>query len=96
MPYYPDDDNGEVRHTYPIYTTVPHMVADYAGLSIPAVYALDLIDYLILRRDAYISLLSRTKSGQEYLENAWCREQTEPDREALRKLIAGGAARGIK
>ena len=70
------------------------MIAEYAGLSIPEVCALDLIDYLILRRDAYISLLSRTKSGQEYLENAWCREQTEPDRAALRELIAGGAARG--
>lgn len=96
MPYYPEDDDGDVRHTYQIYTTVPHMVAEYAGLSIPAVCALDMIDYLILRRDAYISLLSRTKAGQEYLENAWCREQTEPDRAALRELIAGGAARGVQ
>lgn len=94
MPYYPGDDDGEVRHHYHIYTDTPRMIAEYARISVPDVYGLDLIDYLILRRDAYISMLSRTKSGQEYLEKAWCREQTEPDRTALRELIEGGAARG--
>lgn len=94
MPYYPEDDDGEVRLKYHINTTTPRMVAEYARISVPEVYGLDLIDYLILRRDAYISMLSRTKSGQEYLEKAWCREQTEPDRAALRELIEGGAARG--
>lgn len=94
LPYYPEDDDGEVRHQYHIYTTTPRMIAEYARISVPEVYDLDLIDYLILRRDAYISMLSRTKSGQEYLEKAWCREQTEPDRAALRELIEGGAARG--
>ncbi len=71
------------------------MVADYAHLSIPEVNALDLIDYLILRRDAYIRALSRTKDGEEYLVNAWCYAQTEPDRAGLRQLMAGGAARGL-
>lgn len=46
---------------------------------------MDYIEYLALRRDAYIYMLSRTEAGQEYLDNAWRMEQTEPDRAALRK-----------
>jgi hypothetical protein len=41
--------------------------------------------YLTLRRDAFISWLSRTEAGTEYLDNAWRMEQTEPDRKALRE-----------
>ena len=46
---------------------------------------LDLIQYLAWRRDAYIYMLTRTESGQEYLDNAWRMEQTKPDRAKLRK-----------
>ena len=45
---------------------------------------LDYIDYLIYRRDAFIHKLSQTEKGEEYLDNAWRLEQTEPDRGALR------------
>lgn len=67
------------------------MVAEYAGISIPQVRQLDYVQYLIWRRDAYIYMLSRTESGQEYLDNAWRMEQTEPDRAALRKKLSKGA-----
>ena len=50
---------------------------------------LDLIDYLILRRDAFIQSLSRTKEGLEALEAAWMREQTKADRSTLLKMIHG-------
>ena len=60
------------------------MVADYAGLSLLEVRELDYIQYLIWRRDAYIYMLSRTEKGQDYLDNAWRMEQTEPDRAGLR------------
>lgn len=96
LPYYPEETDAEVWQNYQIYTSTPRMIAEYAGMSIPAVLELDLVDYLILRRDAYISMLTRSKAGREYLEKAWCREQTEPDRSALRKLIAGGGARGLQ
>ena len=46
---------------------------------------LNYIDYLGLRRDAFIHKLNSTEAGQEYLDNAWRLEQTEPDRKALRK-----------
>lgn len=45
---------------------------------------LDYLQYLIWRRDAYIYMLSRTKEGQEYLDNAWRMEQTTPERDKLR------------
>lgn len=46
---------------------------------------MDYVLYLTLRRDAFISWLSQSETGQEYLDNAWRMEQTEPDRGALRR-----------
>lgn len=62
-------------------------MADYAGLSLHEVRALEYIQYLILRRDAFIHRMSQTEEGQEYLDNAWRMEQTKPDREGLRKKL---------
>ncbi len=55
---------------------------------------LDYIKYLTWRRDAYICMLERTEAGQEYLDNAWRMEQTEPDRAALRKKYGKEGANG--
>lgn len=63
------------------------LVADYTGLSFPEVRALDYVEYLTYRRDAFIHRLNQTEHGQEYLDNAWRMEQTEPDREALRRKL---------
>ena len=46
---------------------------------------LDYLDYLMIRRDAFISRMNETEKGVEYLNNAWRLEQTAPDREKLRK-----------
>lgn len=59
-------------------------MSQYTGLTMLEVEELDLIDYLIYRRDAVISALSKTEKGTEYLNNAWRLEQTKPDRGALR------------
>jgi hypothetical protein len=53
---------------------------------------MDYIVYLTLRRDAFISWLSKTEAGQEYLDNAWRMEQTKPDRKALRKTFGKGVS----
>lgn len=45
---------------------------------------LDYIDYLTLRRDAFIYKLSQTEEGRDYLDKAWRLEQTAPDRDSLR------------
>lgn len=62
-----------------------HRVSEYTGLNFNEVWEMDYILFLTLRRDAFINWLSRTEAGQDYLDNAWRMEQTEPDREALRK-----------
>jgi hypothetical protein len=62
-------------------------VAEYTGLTFPEVRQLNYIQYLAWRRDAFIWYLSRTEKGEEYLDNAWRLEQTEPDRPALRKKL---------
>ena len=62
-------------------------MAEYTGLTLPEVRELDYLQYLIWRRDAYIYMLSRTEAGQEYLDNAWRMEQTEPDRAGLRAKL---------
>ena len=62
-------------------------MADYARMSLPDVRELNYLQYLVWRRDAFIHKLSQTEAGQEYLDNAWRMEQTEPDRLSLRKKL---------
>lgn len=63
------------------------MVAAYTGLNFHEVGALDYVQYLAYRRDAYIYYLDQTEEGREYLGNAWRMEQTKPDRHALREQL---------
>ena len=71
-------------HNYEITSYWEHMVSQYTGLTILEVEDLDYIEYLRYRRDAFISRLSQTDKGLEYLDNAYRIEQTEPDRKSLR------------
>ena len=75
-------------HKYSTSTYWVHRVSEYTGLNFFEVWELDYLLYLTLRRDAFISWLSKSEKGEEYLNNAWRMEQTEPDRAALRKKIA--------
>lgn len=68
-----------------ITTTWEHLVSEYTGLNILQVEELDILDYLLYRRDAFIYRMSQTEKGEKYLDNAWRLEQTKPDRESLRK-----------
>lgn len=63
------------------------MVSEYTGLNFLEVERLNYLTYLTWRRDAFIHKLNQTEKGQEYLDNAWRMEQTEPDRAALRKKL---------
>lgn len=63
------------------------LVADYTGLSFIEVGKLNYLQYLAWRRDAYIYRLGQTEAGREYLENAYRMEQTDMDREGLRKKL---------
>ena len=82
-------------HKYRTATWFKHLVSVYTGLDFDQVGRLNYVKYLAYRRDAFITHLSQTKKGQEYLDNAWRMEQTKPDRAALRrKLGKGGADNG--
>ncbi len=76
---------------FEIKTVWERLVAEYSGLSLIEVEELDYIDYLTLRRDAFIHKLEQSERGQEYLNTAWRLEQTKPDREKLRKKLGKGA-----
>lgn len=60
------------------------MVSEYSGLNMIEVERLDIVAYLIYRRDAFIYKLSQTEKGREYLQNAYRLELCEPDRKSLR------------
>lgn len=88
MPYYPyTDSTAGPKHKYFIDSWYRRLVAEYTGLNFFQVGELDYIQYLAWRRDAFIYRMNQTQEGQEYLDNAWRMEQTEPDRPALRKKM---------
>lgn len=60
------------------------MVADYCRITLFDVQKMDYIDYLLIRRDAFIHERNQTPQGQEYLDNAYRLEQTKPERKRLR------------
>ena len=74
-------------HGYTSATYWKWLVVGYTGLDIHEVGRLNYIEYLTYRRDAFLARMSQTEAGQEYLDNAWRMEQTEPDRKALRKKL---------
>ena len=79
-------------HDYKTASWWKHLVSEYTGLSFNEVGAMNYLEYLTYRRDAYIHKLNQTEAGQEYLDNAWRMEQTQPDRAALRKKFGKGGA----
>lgn len=86
LPFYPTPGR-KGAHNYNITSWGLNLVASYTGLSFHEVRELDYVQYLIWRRDAFINRLEGTEEGRKYLDNAWRLEQTEPDREALRKKL---------
>ena len=60
------------------------MVAQYTLLNFNQIGELNYVTFLEYRRDAFIQHYRKTPAGQEYLDNAWRMEQTEPDRLKLR------------
>lgn len=86
MPYYPDPelDKGIPYETENYWE---HVVADYLGCSFFDVLELQFVDFLLFRREAFISRLSGTKEGQEYLNKAYMYESTEADYAGLRKEL---------
>jgi hypothetical protein len=74
-------------HKYTTTSWWKRLVSEYTGLNFLEIEKLNYITYLTWRRDAFIHKMNQTEKGQEYLDNAWRMEQTEPDRAALRKKL---------
>ena len=68
-------------------TANEHAVALWANIPLTEVDELGFVEYRQYLRDALISGAQSTEQGREYLDNAWLLEQTEPDRDASRKLF---------
>lgn len=66
------------------------MVHEYTGLNFEEIDQLNLVDYLLYRRDAFIFKMNKTEKGREYLDNAWRLTQTEPDKKSLREAFGKG------
>ena len=64
-----------------------HHVALWANIPITQVADLDFLDYMQLRRDAFIFEMQKTEPGEEYLADAWRLEQTGDDRAKARELF---------
>ena len=60
-------------------------MAAYTGLNFKEIQALNYVEFLQYRRDAFLQHMESFEEGREYLANAWRMEQTEPDRGALRR-----------
>ena len=67
------------------------MVAQYTLLNFNQIGELNYVTFLEYRRDAFIQHYRQTETGQEYLDNAWRMDQTEPDRLKLRAKLGKGA-----
>lgn len=80
------------HHQYEVATYHDKAVADWLRIPVTEVGELDLVYYLQIRRDSFISKLNATEKGREYLDNAWLLSRTEPDREASRRMFGGGAS----
>lgn len=74
-------------HQYTTASWWRHLVSEYTGLNFLEVAELNYLQYLIWRRDAFIHAMSQTEAGQEYLDNAYRMEQTQPDRKRLRETF---------
>ena len=74
-----------MRDTFRASTAWERSVADYCGCSLMDVQGLRVVDYLALRRDAFIHACEQTEEGREYLENAKRITATDMDSAALRE-----------
>lgn len=85
IPYYPSSDKEK---TYFSRETVQEkLVSDYSGLNFIEIENLPIDVYLLLMRDAFIFNCEHSKSGKEYLYNAWRITQTSPEIDKLEQTF---------
>ncbi|MCR3760317.1 hypothetical protein KYB31_15160 [Clostridium felsineum] len=85
VPYY-DEKNDDKGH-YEISTLEEKTVSNYTGYNFAQLDELNVFEYWLLLRDAVIYNCSQSKEGKKYLDKCWLMEQTEPDRNTLKKYF---------
>jgi len=83
IPYYPSDE--ENKGHYEVNTLEEKIVCKYTGFNFNNLEKLDVFQFWLYLRDAVIYNYMQTKEGIDYLDNCWRINQTEPDREGLRR-----------
>ena len=86
-PYYPEEREDKAYFNNP--SSDVKLVSNYTGLDFYAVEDMEIFEYYGYLHDAVVWGCSKTRSGREYLENAYYYSQTEPDRKALREFGGG-------
>lgn len=79
----PKESEENAGYSLPVMTFEEKIIRDYCGLSFKEIDELCIFEYWQLLRDAILCDLKKTPGGRELMEEAYCFEQTEPDREAL-------------
>ena len=87
MPYYPDPKNQDQGIPYDTQYYWHHEIAEYLGCSVFDVLELDLVDFLAFRKEVFVSRMSETEEGRKYLRNAAMYENTDIDREGLKRFL---------
>ena len=82
VPYYPDKQE---EIPFELFTGGEKLVAEYANMSVPEVFELDIYDFRMLLRDAVIYNKMQTDKGRKWLKDAYRITQTVPDMDKLRK-----------
>lgn len=75
---------------YEVNTIEEKIVCEYTGYNFDRIEELDVFEYWLLLRDAVVYNYMQTEEGREYLENCWRIEQTNPDRQTIRKKMQKG------
>lgn len=63
------------------------MVSNYTGYNFGECMELDFYTFAVLLKDAFIYQKRQTEEGQEYLEDCYLFNQTEPDVKKLREAF---------
>ena len=87
MPYYPEEDGGKAHYSNNSYYR--KVVSDYTGLNFNELDDIGILDYWGYLHDAVVWNCQKSEAGREYLNNAYCYSQTEPDRVSLREKFGG-------
>lgn len=87
-PHLPNEKNEGLK--YEITTYAERLVCEHTNLNINEIEELNIVEFALYLRDAYIIKCYKTEKGTEYLNKCFRMKQTEPDRDALRNKFRKG------